>query len=850
MILLFGAVGLAFEPKGMQAASVQPQLLTLAMETPDMLVSVIAQKADKTDTAEKLVASLGGLITKDLHIINAFAAELTAQAAVALSQSNAVRWVSLDAPVRRSATFNDTVADFFNQRSYANNDGTQPWAGNWVEIGDDNKPDKGKVKIDKNQLRMESQNRGIQRSLDLTNATAAVLSFEVRRESMDRVLEYVSLGVSTDGGATWQELTRFAGPANDPALTPVSFDLAAFLPAEVTLRFMTSPDNGGKLWVDNLVVDYLWDDGVEEPPPTPEPPPQELPPLPPPDFPFTQDVYDNLYAPLILDYRHNSGSRNWSSPWTEIGEDDGPDAGNVRFADVDYWTRITIRELSYDGDGWNLTHGIWRSTDLSTATTAVLSIVYKRASLEGEDYVALEISSDGGATWFEIERFGAGNDDVFQSISYNISPFISDSVVIRFVSNYLPGDSADYFYFDEPRIRFDPEPLPAPVNTFLDTLGVPALRDMDIKGHGVVVAVIDSGMSPDWDFQRLPNEPGITSSRLHNQVSFNDNTNLAFDINGHGTHIAGIIGGSGQKSDGFYTGIATNVGYISLKVSDDYGAASESDVVSALQWVYDNNIIGEPYTIKVVNLSLNSTVEQSYHNSPINAAVEILWFNGVVVVASAGNTSAELGYNPINAAPANDPFIITVGASDENRTGDRSDDFIAPFSAYGTTLDGFVKPDIIAPGKDIVATLAVTSWWRNYMLDRYVDGIYFRASGTSMSAPMVTGAVALLLQDEPNLTPDQVKYRLLNTASLLPGRNGDPHQYPYLDIYGAVMGNTTESDNTGLTASQLLWTGDNPVAWDSVAWNSVAWNSVAWNSVAWNSVAWNSVAWNSVAWNE
>ena len=293
--------------------------------------------------------------------------------------------------------------------------------------------------------------------------------------------------------------------------------------------------------------------------------------------------------------------------------------------------------------------------------------------------------------------------------------------------------------------------------------------------------MIDSGLAPDWDFQRLPSEPGNTSSRLHAQTSFNDNSNLAYDTNGHGTHVAGIVGGSGQKSNGVYKGIAPNVGFLSLKVSDDNGMSTESDVVAAMQWVYDNNRnLGtaaalSPYRIRVVNLSLNSTVEQSYHSSPLSAAAEVLWFNGVVVVASAGNVTAESGYNTIHAGPANDPFIITVGASNENGTANRGDDNVTNFSAYGTTVDGFQKPDIIAPGKNIVSTLAESSWWRNNFNDRFVDGIYFRASGTSMAAPMVTGAIALLLQDEPNLTPDQVKYRLTHTGSIIQGAPGDPN---------------------------------------------------------------------------
>jgi len=839
-MLLVSLVGSVALPASAGVTKAHPLLVQMAAEDPGQRVAVIVQKLAEGKEVEAEVASLGGEVTKDLHIINAFAAEMSAGSALELAASPDVRWVSLDAPVVRSGLETDSVADDFNARSYSNNTGTQTWAVDWAEFNDDNRPDGGKVKIDKSMLRLEDKSRGVQRAVNLQASTSATLTFQYRRESMDKSAKHVDVQVSMDGGATWTQVARIGGPANDSGLLPpVSFDLTPYRSQATVVRFLTSPTMGGRLWVDNLKIEYT----VNTTPPPPPPPPP-----PPSGVIFTHTVADDLWS-IPSSFEHNSGSRNWNSSWLEVGESDGGFSGHVGLALVGGMDRINLYEDFSDGI-WNPEYGAWRKVDLSGATTAVMSFIYRRVLMENNDYLDLELSTDGGLTWTKWLRLMGGNDSTFLSSSFDISPFISGTTAIRFISHFNQDGTydSDYFQFDDITIQFDPSPLPMPPNTYLDTLGVRSVWQQGITGGGITVAVIDSGIWVDADFMRLPGDycqpGGCGSNRLKAGFSFNDQAVYTNDNYGHGTHVAGIIGGNGQKSGGFYQGVAPQVDLINLKVCDNYGMAYESDVVEAMQWVYENK--DQPaYRIRIVNLSINSTVDQSYHTSPIDAAAEILWFNGVVVIASAGNGSAD-GYNTINAAPANDPFIITVGAVDEGGTPDRVDDFIAGFSAYGTTLDGFNKPDLVAPGKDIVSVLAKESWWRNEYPGRFVENIYFRASGTSMSAPMVTGAVALLLQDEPHLTPDQVKFRLLNTGSLISNAVGN--NYPYLDVYAAVNGTSTESANTGLVASQLLWSGTQPVTWGSVSWNSVSWNSVSWNSVSWNSVSWNSVSWNSTYW--
>jgi serine protease AprX len=423
-------------------------------------------------------------------------------------------------------------------------------------------------------------------------------------------------------------------------------------------------------------------------------------------------------------------------------------------------------------------------------------------------------------TYSSTQNTGAALD------TFNIAAYATGTTQIRFaITDQQYG--ARYLFIDSVQITY------AMASEFKKVVRA---NEVALTGAGVTVAVVDSGINPHFELQSLNGNSSLIAN-----TSLLAGTTPA-DGYGHGTHVAGIIGGKGNLNP-LRGGIAPDANLINVKVSDDNGMCLGSDMIAGLQWVYDNRLV---YNIKVVNISMNSSVTESYQTSPIDAAVEILWFNGIVVVVSAGNSGSGAVF-----PPANDPFVITVGATDEVGTPSTLDDVVASFSTYGITEDGFLKPDLVAPGHNILSLLASTSAsaYLNHP-DFQFDGNYFRMSGTSMSAPVVSGAVALLLQDEPYLNPDQVKYRLMATANQQwPGYNPAAAGAGYLDIYAAVNGTTTQTANTGIPPSQLLFTGSTPITWSTVGWNSVGWNSVGWNSAGWNSVAWNSVAWNSVAWN-
>ncbi len=306
---------------------------------------------------------------------------------------------------------------------------------------------------------------------------------------------------------------------------------------------------------------------------------------------------------------------------------------------------------------------------------------------------------------------------------------------------------------------------------YLETIGATKAWARGFEGQGVGVAILDSGL---WN-----NGVDFVESTLNgnkNRIVYNDRVPYFKDADdkfGHGTFIAGVVASNGNTSSGYYKGVAPQANLLSVRVSNEWGQARESDVVAGMQWVLANKDL---YNIRVVNMSLNSAVAQPYHASPLDAAAEILWFNGVVVVAAGGNSGRS--QPGVVFPPANDPFLISVGSVDDMGTGNTADDVVPGWSTFGTTAEGYFKPDFAAPGAYVVSSLADESNFKGKFTDQKIatynrsgklqDG-YFRASGTSISAATVSGAVALLLQAMPGLNPDQVKYLLMASATAMPG---------------------------------------------------------------------------------
>ena len=353
------------------------------------------------------------------------------------------------------------------------------------------------------------------------------------------------------------------------------------------------------------------------------------------------------------------------------------------------------------------------------------------------------------------------------------------------------------------------------------------------------IAIVDSGI----DASRAAD----FGARVIQQVSFvpPGQANGAGDTFGHGTFVASIAAGGASG----YSGANPGATIVSLDVLDDSGTGTVADLIDACDWLYKNK---SKYGISVANFSVLAADNSSFMYDPLDKAIEKLWLSGVVVVTAAGNYGQNGQASGVLYAPANDPFAITVGAADINNTAGSGDDFAAPWSAYGYTLDGFRKPELGAPGRYLNGAVPSTSWIALQHPERLVAAGYMWMSGTSFAAPVVSGAAAAILAAHPGWTPDQVKGALMLSARLYSSASSYSLGVGVLDGNAAAL--AANPPNPNLALDQYLVSDPNggqtfdTASWSSAASSSASWSSASWSSASWSSASWSSASWSSASW--
>ena len=392
------------------------------------------------------------------------------------------------------------------------------------------------------------------------------------------------------------------------------------------------------------------------------------------------------------------------------------------------------------------------------------------------------------------------------------------------------------------------------------------------QGQGMTVAVIDTGITPVADLAgRIV---GVSNGGLSGGTSACKNFSgepTCDDSFGHGTFIAGIIAGNGAASGGKWKGVAPQANLLSVKIAGASGSTDVSTLLAAIQWVV--SFKGQ-YNIKVLNLSLGTNGTQTYRTDPLNYAVEKAWDAGIVVVVAASNLGPEPG---TISKPGDDPWVITVGATDDMGTPGLGDDTLPNYSSHGPTgSDGIAKPDVVAPGSHIVSLRAPGSAI-DTQFPNYVDGSYRKGSGTSQATAAVSGVAALMLQRNPTWTPNRVKYAMTSTAR--GAASDDPMAVGsgVVDAYSGTFSAPSGTANAGLDRSNgmgaldesrgtvevqaddseqtvvngvltlqlLLW---NPIAYTGVPWNSLTWSLSQWYGNSWHGNSWHGNSWHGNSW--
>jgi serine protease AprX len=377
-----------------------------------------------------------------------------------------------------------------------------------------------------------------------------------------------------------------------------------------------------------------------------------------------------------------------------------------------------------------------------------------------------------------------------------------------------------------------------------------------VTGRGVGVAVIDTGIDTTGDL----------AGRVRDGVDFSGENNPTLDSFGHGTFVAGLIAGTGAASNGAVKGMAPEAHLVSVKIAGRDGTTNIFRLLAGLEYVVVNK---DAMGIRVLNLSLGSDSTQSYKVDPLNFAIERVWNAGIVVVTAAGNSGKIV-------KPADDPLVISVGSVDDKTTVGRTDDVVASFSGVGPTLsDGIAKPDLITSGKSVVSSRAPGSASEANFPNAIIGTNYFKGSGTSFSAAIVSGAAALVIQKSWNLNPNQVKHRLTATSKSLANVGAMSQGAGSIDAFNAVGSTDNTPSNQGVVQSTGSGSlqgssgsscyrsvdgvclsdaevnaalGFDPVAYFGNNWAGSQWTGSQWTGSQWTGSQWTGSQWTGSQW--
>jgi subtilisin family serine protease len=420
---------------------------------------------------------------------------------------------------------------------------------------------------------------------------------------------------------------------------------------------------------------------------------------------------------------------------------------------------------------------------------------------------------------------------------------------------------------------FDSSADPGSLARTADSVGATTPAASAATGEGVDVALIDSGISPVTGLNakyKIVNGPDISfDSQAKNKDPYVDNY-------GHGTHIAGIIAGNGGAKRDDFTGIAPDARLVNVKVADATGAVDVSQVIAGIDWVLQHRT-DNGLNIRVINLSFGTDSSQSYVDDPLAFAAEVAWRNGIVVVSAAGNGGTDLGRL---MDPADDPYLIAVGSDDANGTATTADDAISDFSESG---DGVRNPDLVAPGRSIVSMRDPGSYIDSNYPGGRVTKRLFRGSGTSQATAVVSGVAADLLQQRPDLTPDQVKAVLMQTAQPIPNADVRAQGAGLVNLDAALAAPAPESAQAWTTSTGtgsldaargslhlvhdgVALTGEQDIfghpfdsssmagaevagsSWSGGVWNGSSWSGSSWSGSSWSGSSWSGSSWSGSSW--